>query len=137
MSRRLAGALFSPQVDKSFFWSLISCETETCLHSGDTAAKRGSIVCFAETAFAGSTVAPAANMICKKSIRCNIPLRLTHLNTVKRLTGNSCMSEVAYQSALCISQNIHILKLAEPNEHPALIDDPIVVWRNLHNRYST
>ena len=47
------------------------------------------------------------------------------------------MSELAYQSAVCISQNIHILKLAEPNEHPALIDDPIVVWRNLHNRYFT
>lgn len=47
------------------------------------------------------------------------------------------MSGLAYQSVLCISQNIHILKLAEPNEHPALIDDPIVVWRNLHNRYFT
>lgn len=47
------------------------------------------------------------------------------------------MSEPAYRSALCIGQNIHILKLAEPNEHPALIDDPIVVWRNLHNRYFT
>lgn len=47
------------------------------------------------------------------------------------------MSELAYQSALCISQNIHILKRAEPNEHPALIDDPILVCRNLHNHYFT
>lgn len=47
------------------------------------------------------------------------------------------MSGLAYQSALCISRNIHILKLAEPNEHPALIDDPIVVRWNLHNRYFT
>lgn len=45
------------------------------------------------------------------------------------------MSELAYHSALCISQNSHILKLAEPNEHPAFIDDPIVVWGNLHNHY--
>lgn len=88
-------------------------------------------------AFAYATVTLDANIICKGSIRCNIPLRLTHLNTVKRLTEKSCMSGLAYQSALCISQNIHILKLAEANEHPALIDDPIVVWRNLHNRYFT
>lgn len=47
------------------------------------------------------------------------------------------MSGLAYQSAPCISHNVHILKLAEPNEHPALIDDPIVVRRNLHNHYFT
>lgn len=81
----------------------------------------------AETALAATAAAPAPNVICKRSIRCNIPFGLTHLNKVKRLTEKSRMSGLAYQSALCISQNIHILKLAEPNEHPALIDDPIVV----------
>lgn len=47
------------------------------------------------------------------------------------------MSGPAHQSALSISQNIHILKLSEANEHPALIDDPTVVQRNLHNHSLT
>lgn len=92
---------------------------------------------FAVTAFAGAAEALAANMICKKNIRYKIPLRLTHLNTVKRFAEKSCSSGLAYQSALCISQNTHIQIFAKLNEHPALIDDPVVVWWNLHNRYCT
>lgn len=77
----------------------------------------------------------AANMFCKGGIRYSIPSRLTHLNSAEPFTANSCISGLAEQSALCISQNIHIWKLAELNEHPALTDDPIVAQENLHNRH--
>lgn len=138
MSRCFAGALF-PNLFLLFFsvFDIIHKNYNLNSQTSLKAEKKKLHLFFAVTAFTGAIVTPAANMICKKSIRCNIPLWLTHLNTVKRLTEKSCMSALAYQSALCISQNIHILKLAEPNEHHALIDDPIVVWRNLHNRYFT
>lgn len=66
-----------------------------------------------------------------KNIYSNIEASLNALGQfVDKLLQWVCL----YQS---ISQNTHIWKLADLNEHPLLIDDAIVAWKNLHNHYCT
>lgn len=54
----------------------------------------------------------------------------------KQAAHKGTMKGSARVSAGELAKNSYRRELAELNEHPALIDDPIVACGNLHNHYS-
>lgn len=73
---------------------------------------------------------------CWKGHKTNRNIPVQRWNTSRLLTEESSIRRSAHVSAWVLAKNSHRRELAELNEHPALIDDPIVACGNLHNHYS-